>query len=115
MLSRRDYTVAEAKNALIQQGHAAETVDAVINEYVTNGWLSDTRCIDNRVRQLVERGYGPLYVKRIVAAMGCTVDLNQFDWKFAYTIAKRKAGSRQGLKLQQYLYRRGFINEREES
>lgn len=113
MLERREYAEKEAQRKLVSKGHDATLVSEVIAEYVARGWLSDERFTLRKVESLQSRGYGPLYVKSMLAQYGLNVDLKAYDWQVAYAVAKRKAGSKQGMALRQYLYRRGFSYDSE--
>lgn len=109
MLSRREYSRSEVAYKLRQKGFVEESVDNIVSHYVEIGYISDERYTEQKVRSLMMRGYGPGYIRQILKQAQLTFHQRDFDWREAYAIACRKAGSREGLKLRDYLYRRGFI------
>ena len=108
MLQRREYSVAEIRLKLLGAGYIPASVNAIISDYVDKGFISNERYVEEKVRSLMRRGYGPAYVAQVLAQKQVSINLKDLDWKEAYQVAKRKAGAREGLKLKQYLYRRGF-------
>ena len=110
MLSRREYAVNEARSKLLQKGYQQDDVEAAIAMYVYHDWLSDERYVSAKVASLQSRGYGPIYVKMLLGQMGLDIEPQDYCWQDAYAVAKRKAGGKEGLKLKQYLYRRGFTH-----
>lgn len=108
MLQRREYSVAEIRLKLLGAGYIPASVNAIITDYVDKGFISNERYVEEKVRSLMRRGYGPAYVAQVLAQKQVSINLKDLDWKEAYQVAKRKAGAREGLKLKQYLYRRGF-------
>ena len=108
MLERREYSVYEVRFKLGRLGFIDASIDAIIEDYVTKGYLSDERYAEEKVLSLMRRGYGPFYVKGILSQMNLSLNAKDFDWQEAYRIAIRKAGNREGVKLRQYLFRRGF-------
>ncbi|MEC7030042.1 MAG: regulatory protein RecX [Pseudomonadota bacterium] len=108
MLQRREYSVAEIRLKLLGAGYIPASVNAIISDYVDKGFISNERYVEEKVRSLMRRGYGPAYVAQVLAQKQVSINLKDLDWKEAYQVAKRKAGTREGLKLKQYLYRRGF-------
>ena len=108
MLLRREYSVAEIRFKLLNAGYIEASVNAIVTDYLERGFISNDRYVEEKVRSLIRRGYGPSYAAQLLSRQNVPFDPRDYDWKEAYQIAKRKAGSREGLKLKQYLYRRGF-------
>ena len=114
MLQKREYSVKQAHELLTKKGYPSSVVDQLLARYIKCGWLSDDRYIKITVQRLMERGYGPYYVQQVLRQRQLEIEVKDFDWDEAYRVAARKAGNRQGIKLKQYLYRRGFTNEFED-
>lgn len=110
MISRREYSVLQARTKLLKMGFIEQSVNNILSDYTQKGFLSDKRYAEERAWSLMRRGYGPLYVTQKLKLEGVAFQKEDYDWKEAYQVAKRKAGLREGLKLRQYLYRRGFVN-----
>lgn len=108
MLERREHSVYEVRTKLGRLGFIDASIDAIIEDYVTKGYLSNERYIEEKVLSLMRRGYGPFYVKGVLSQMNLNLNTKDFDWREAYSVAVRKAGNREGVKLRQYLFRRGF-------
>ncbi len=111
MLSRREHAVNEARQKLHQKGYAAEDIELVLQDYAARRLICDERFKAAKVASLQARGYGPNYIKMLLAQMGLSFYQDDFDWRQAYQTALRKAGRKEGIKLKQYLYRRGFTSE----
>lgn len=107
MLARREYSLQQARRKLLGMGFIEQSVNNILLEYESRGYLSDQRYREERIYALMRKGYGPYYVKQKLQQEGVEMK-GQFDWKEAYQIAKRKAGNKQGPALRQYLFRRGF-------
>lgn len=111
MITRREYSILQAKRKLLSMGFIRESVDNILDDYERKGYLSNQRYLDERVQSLMRRGYGPFYVKQKLQQEGVSMGSRVFDWTDAYKVAIRKAGKRKGPLLRQYLYRRGFNYE----
>ena len=109
MLSRREHSAYEVKIKLMQKGFIRESVDAIVSHYLELGLISDTRYAEERVYSLIRKGYGPHYVRQVLKQHNLQMPHIEFRWSEGLEIAKRKAGSRTGLKLRDYLFRRGFL------
>ena len=108
MLLRREQSVAEIQFKLLKAGYIEASVNAIMADYLERGFISNERYVEQKVRSLVRKGYGPSHVSQVLSRQNLPFSAKDHDWKEAYQVAKRKAGSREGLKLKQYLYRRGF-------
>ena len=55
LLSRREYSTSNLKKKLLDYGHSfspevsLETVESVIDELKSNGWLSDARAVESLI------------------------------------------------------------------
>lgn len=111
MITRREYSILQAKRKLLSMGFIQESIDNILDDYEKKGYLSNQRYQEERVLSLMRRGYGPFYVKQKLQQEGVTMDSRNLDWTEAYRVAIRKAGKREGHLLRKYLYRRGFNYE----
>ena len=61
LLSRREYSTSNLKKKLLDYGHSfspevsLETVESVIDELKSNGWLSDARAVESLINQKISR------------------------------------------------------------
>ena len=108
MLERREYSVFEIQRKLAQAGFIQASIDAIIRDYEDRGFISNARYVEERVLSLMRKGYGPFYIKMLLAKQQLSFSPSDYQWREAYQIARRKAGNREGIKLQQYMFRRGF-------
>lgn len=107
MLARREYSLLQVRRKLLAKGFLEQSVNNIVAEYESRGYLSNERYGEQRAYALIRNGYGPYYVRQKLKQEGVELK-GQFDWKEAYQVAKRKAGNREGQALKQYLFRRGF-------
>jgi regulatory protein len=68
-LARREHTRAELKRKLAWKAGADEDVDALLDELVRKGWLSDTRFAEQVVRAKARR-FGPLKIAHYLRDRG---------------------------------------------
>ena len=108
MLARREYSVSEVILKLKMAGFMEASIKAIVDDYQSRGLISNERYIEEKVFSLMRRGYGPIYVSRLLSGQQLSINTNDYCWQEALSIAKRKAGHRVGIKLKQYLFRRGF-------
>jgi hypothetical protein len=64
LLGRRDYSRQQLYEKLIQRGYLAGDANAALDELVAEGWLDDFRYGAQLCRRLIERGYGPYYIRQ---------------------------------------------------
>ena len=112
LLARREYSSSEVRFKLQQAGYVDTSIAAIIDDYVERDFISNTRYRDEKVAALMRKGYGPVYAMQILKQHGISFNPQDYDWSEAYQVARRKAGNKEGMKLKQYLYRRGFQDYR---
>lgn len=108
MLARREYSSHEVVAKLRMAGYIDASIFAIIEDYQQKGLLSNDRYTEEKVYSLIRKGYGPNYVSRLLSQQGLSFNISDYCWNEAKLIARRKAGSREGVKLKQYMFRRGF-------
>ncbi|MEY2701191.1 MAG: recombination regulator RecX [Pseudomonadota bacterium] len=62
-LARREYARAELAQRLEHAGYPAPLVEDVMDQLVTDGWLSDQRFAESFRRSRSARGYGPVRIR----------------------------------------------------
>lgn len=126
MLGQREHSCAEIRQKLRRKFSALETscIDNLIEEFVERGWLSDQRFAEVLVRSRANRGYGPYYIRRELAAKGIddlhaedALEMPEADWcEIAGGLITRRfpesGGDLQAWeKAARFLQRRGFSGE----
>ena len=126
MLGQREHSCAELRQKLKRKFSALEAscIDSLIEEFVERGWLSDQRFAEVLVRSRANRGYGPHYIRRELAAKGIdnfqaenALESTEADWFeiAAALIARRFPESGRDLqvweKAVRFLQRRGFAGQ----
>jgi regulatory protein len=117
LLARREYSKNELSNRLLQQ-FSAQEVEQTIETCCQQRLLSDERFIDSRIRHRISQGYGPEWIKQDLRAHQLN-DLNLSDYlsqddefwiEQAIGLLSKKfsAGGAEKLKMQRYLYQRGY-------
>ena len=124
-LARREYGVWELRQKLVQKGHQAEKVDAVLERLQNDGMLSDARYAEARSNSLKNRGYGPqrvrmeLHEKRVPdSIVESVLDQPEERWiELAKTARRKKFGEgkpdnfKDKAKQMRFLQYRGFSPE----
>ncbi|MBT0722635.1 regulatory protein RecX [Tatumella sp. TA1] len=101
------------------------TLNSVLEWCVEQGYLNDQRFCQHYISQRSRRGYGPQRVSQDLQRKGIASSLivdamrdSEVDWQqCAREVAEKKAGRRwpttypEKVKLQRYLYSRGFQGE----
>lgn len=64
LLARRDYSRQQLAQKLEQRGYAADVSAEALDALTTEGWLDDFRYGSQLCRRLIERGYGPYYIRQ---------------------------------------------------
>ena len=62
LLARREHSQKELLNKLLVKGFDKDEILAVIEEFVLQGWQSDSRYAESYARYRIQKGYGPLFV-----------------------------------------------------
>ena len=122
-LARREYSRAELKAKLLPHASETDDVDAVLDDLVKRGWLSDARALEQTVRSKRER-FGTqriaheLRQKGISDELISTVipDLKQGELEAARDVWQRKFASppqdaKEKAKQMRFLQSRGFSME----
>jgi len=63
LLARREYSRERLRYKMIERGYSDDEAVLALDELATEGWLDDYRYGASLCRNLVERGYGPLYIQ----------------------------------------------------
>lgn len=62
LLSRREHSVYELREKLIQREFSEDEVATAITELQQGGWLSDVRFAEAYIRMRQQKGFGPLRI-----------------------------------------------------
>ncbi len=120
LIDRREYTVAEVKRKLQEDGYAAQTINAVVDWACSIGLISNQRFAESFIRSKVYAGWGIARIKRELAQRGIQVDeVPGWPYEFldpedeverAVCLASKRSisGPRAFEKLVRYLYSRGY-------
>jgi len=95
LLARREHSQQELLSKLALRGFSRDDVQPVIDELAEQGWQDDLRYAENYARFRIQKGYGPLRVKRELKQNGIAV----FDLE---GIVRGEAGSWMALLEQVY-------------
>lgn len=74
-LARREHSADELRNRLVQRGCDPRLAAEVIEHMAAEGWQSDTRFAQARVRSRLSRGYGPLRAQTDLLRAGIEADV----------------------------------------
>ncbi|NMT63573.1 regulatory protein RecX [Marinobacter orientalis] len=129
LLARREHSRLELSLKLMQRKFESAVIDRILDDYESEGWLSDERFADIYARQRIDLGYGPLRIlaelqqRGVHAAPGCMREMTDADWIERATLLREK---RFGLcdisedwdekaRQARFLARRGFASDQVES
>lgn len=70
LLARRDHSRAELLAKLVRAGHGRAEAERVVEDLAGQGLVSDARFAEAFIRSRIERGGGPLRVRRDLEARG---------------------------------------------
>ncbi len=70
LLGRREHSRAELLGKLVRSGHARAETERVVEDLAEQGLVNDARFAEAFVRSRVERGSGPLRIRRDLEARG---------------------------------------------
>ncbi len=124
-LSRRDHSVRELQDKLLQKGGTLTQVHAVIAWCQQQNFQNEQRFCELLVRSKANKGYGPAWISQAARQHGITQELirdalqdESFDWfANALTQYQKKFGDKpigdyhDKQKRMAYLLRRGFSSE----
>lgn len=68
MLARREHTVFEVRQKLVQRGFDQDRSEHFIALFQQQDLISDSRYAQAYVRSRVQRGYGPRYIEQALSA-----------------------------------------------
>ena len=70
LLARRDHSRAELLAKLVRAGHGRAEAERVVEDLAGQGLVSDARFAEAFIRSRIERGGGPLRIRRDLEARG---------------------------------------------
>lgn len=123
LLTRREHSVYELKQKLLQRGANAVLIDSVLEQLVNDKLLSDDRFARSYLRMRAERGYGPQRIQAELQQRGVSAELietclaeEKSTWLTRAAQVKKKKFKEAATeddfneiaKQKQFLYRRGF-------
>ena len=124
MLARREHSRRGLERKLLRAGAASETVDQVIEELEKRQYLSQSRFAEALLRMRMQKGYGPLYIRRelqnedvaaeviescLAAVEGQWSSLAEKAWRKKFAAAPESF--EQYAKQKQFLLYRGFTED----
>lgn len=74
-MARREHSVRELKQKLHHKGFDPEQVDAVIEQLLDEGYLSESRFTEAFIRSKAAKGFGPLKIRVELAQRGISEPL----------------------------------------
>ncbi len=86
LLARREHSRRELATKLRQRRLPNDRIETVLDEFETEGWLSDDRFAEAFVRQRMDAGYGPIRIRSELQQKGvdlvpaCLTDIGEEDW-----------------------------------
>ena len=111
MIVRREHSTYELRSCLRMKGYHSEEIDALLSGYEEKGYVCNKRYAQEKIRGLMARGYGPIYVRQLLKQHHIEIDASEHDWADSYRVAIRRAQGKSGVKLKAFLFRRGFNQE----
>lgn len=125
-LSRREHTRLELQNKLQRKFPDFpdnNAINILLDQLITEGWLSDVRFTTMYIRSRAARGFGPLRIRQGLLQRGITkelietafYELSDIDWQeLAEKVCRKKFGANppqtliDQVKQKRFLYYRGF-------
>lgn len=125
LLARREHSVEELRQKLVQRGFESQAVDSVLADLKKRGDISDVRFAETMISHRAKSGYGPAYIRQELRKKGITSDLvaSALDsadicWREIATLkyTARFAGEsildyKEWTRRASYLKRRGFDSQ----
>ena len=125
LLARREHSVEELRQKLVQRGFESQAVDSVLADLKERGDISDVRFAETMISHRAKSGYGPAYIRQELRKKGITSDLvaSALDsadicWRELATLkyTARFAGEsildyKEWTRRASYLKRRGFDSQ----
>ena len=75
LLTRREHSVKELRQKLVQRGFDSQAVDSVLTDLEKRGDVSDARFAETMISHRAKGGYGPAYIRQELRKKGITPDL----------------------------------------
>ena len=75
LLARREHSVEELRQKLVQRGFESQAVDSVLADLKERGDISDVRFAETMISHRAKSGYGPAYIRQELRKKGITSDL----------------------------------------
>lgn len=72
LLARREHAALELRQKLTRRGFAGDAVDRVLERLRAEGWQDDTRFAEVYATSRIDKGYGPLRLRRELKERGIT-------------------------------------------
>lgn len=126
LLAMREHSESELKRKLTQKlPDCVETIDSVLAELETSGWLSEVRFVEASIRRAVSVGHGVIRLKLTLKQHGICANLvnellqlANIDWyALAKQVREKKFGTdlpqnpKQKLQQMRFLSYRGFDSD----
>ncbi len=112
-LSQRQLHSAELKSFLIKKGHDCSEVEALIEEFIAKGYLSDEEWEEGYFRQALRKGLSPLEVKGKLMQKGIEAQrlierLKNREEELIENIVRRRYKTKEPDQIRAALARKGF-------
>ena len=122
LLARREHSRAELVRKLVRSGHERPEAERTVEALASQGLISDSRFAEALIRSHVERGSGPLRIRRDLEARGIEapaverlLDPDGEEWEARALAARAKrfgaarpAGPHEVARQARFLAGRGF-------
>lgn len=72
LLALREHTQRELRRKLVQRGHDAVAITAVLEKLANEGWQSDIRFVELYIAERANKGFGPLRIEQELQQRGIT-------------------------------------------
>ena len=122
LLARREHSRAELLAKLVRSGHGRAEAERAVEELADRGLVSDARFAEALIRSRIERGAGPLRIRRDLEARGVEpsivgrrLDPDGEEWETRARGAREKrfgaalpAGRSEAARQARFLLARGF-------
>ena len=75
LLARREYSQQALMQKMMHRGYSVAETKRAVSVLGDEGWLDDYRYAQQLCHRLIERGYGPIYIRQIWRQNGISPDL----------------------------------------
>ena len=125
LLARREHSRFELIRKLLQRQLPKNVIDAVLDDYEQEGWLSDQRFAEAYARYRIEAGYGLIRItgelkqRGVSTSVECLRAMNNHDWseqalrlrRKRYGLLDLRGRLEEKLRQMRFLQRRGYTHE----